>query len=230
MNRAENDLFRRAIVEALSQNNREELAECTDPVVCSKQHYRKMSAILGFRVRKPIMWTRTRKMWVAAIIAAALLLTGCAVANYKAIGEFIINIYEDIIKMQMSSVLAKNPDAKIFTISSSAHQGLTELLRELSKLVRSNPFESVRDNGSEIASEPRNDGRERSGSRKGSSNELPTISLSPATLKDTWQVEKLDEDHFRVTGEKIEKFARRTDLNNYASVNRLRDIMKKMGI
>ncbi|MBR3329492.1 GTPase ObgE [Candidatus Saccharibacteria bacterium] len=137
---------------------------------------------------------------------------------------------EDIIKMQMSSVLAKNPDAKIFTISSSAHQGLTELLRELSKLVRSNPFESVRDNGSEIASEPRNDGRERSGSRKGSSNELPTISLSPAALKDTWQVEKLDEDHFRVTGEKIEKFARRTDLNNYASVNRLRDIMKKMGI
>ena len=33
-----------------------------------------------------------------------------------------------------------------------------------------------------------------------------------------------------MTGEKIEKFARRTDLNNYASVNRLRDIMKKMGI
>ena len=33
-----------------------------------------------------------------------------------------------------------------------------------------------------------------------------------------------------VTGEKIEKFARRTDMNNYASVNRLRDIMKKLGI
>ena len=37
---------------------------------------------------------------------------------------------EEIIKMQMSSILAKNPDAKIFTISSRAHQGLTELLRE----------------------------------------------------------------------------------------------------
>ena len=35
---------------------------------------------------------------------------------------------------------------------------------------------------------------------------------------------------FVVTGEKIEKFARRTDLDNYASVNRLRDIMKKMGV
>ena len=42
-------------------------------------------------------------------------------------------------------------------------------------------------------------------------------------------MEKVD-DKFVVTGEKIEKFARRTDLNNYASVNRLRDIMKKMGI
>ena len=42
-------------------------------------------------------------------------------------------------------------------------------------------------------------------------------------------MEKLD-DKFIVTGPKIEKFARRTDLDNYASVNRLRDIMKKMGI
>ena len=48
-------------------------------------------------------------------------------------------------------------------------------------------------------------------------------------MKDTWRVEKLD-DKFIVTGEKIEKFARRTDLNNYASVNRLRDILKKLGI
>ena len=33
-----------------------------------------------------------------------------------------------------------------------------------------------------------------------------------------------------MTGAKIDKFARRTDFNNYASVNRLRDILKKMGI
>ena len=119
MDRAENDLFRRAIVEALSQNNREELAECTNPVVASKKHYRKMSAILGFGVRRPIVWTRTRKMWVAAIIAAALLLTGCAVANYKAIGEFIINIYEDIIKMpdlgREDQTL--NPDFEVYELT-----------------------------------------------------------------------------------------------------------------
>ena len=49
-------------------------------------------------------------------------------------------------------------------------------------------------------------------------------------MKDTWQDEKIADDKFVVTGEKIEKFARRTDFDNYASVNRLRDIMKKMGI
>ena len=59
--------------------------------------------------------------------------------------------------------------------------------------------------------------------------ELPTISLNPNQLKNTWKVEKVG-DVFVVTGEKIEKFARRTDLANYASVNRLRDILKKFGI
>lgn len=148
---------------------------------------------------------------------------------------------EDIIKMQMSSILAKNPNAQIFPISAQAHQGLTEVLRELkqvydvsieqakTKFVQDESFETVRNNGSDTASEPRNDGRERSGSRKIHLNDVPTISLSKDALKDTWKVEKKD-DKFVVTGEKIEKFARRTDLNNYASVNRLRDIMKKMGI
>ena len=119
---------------------------------------------------------------------------------------------EEITKMQMSSILAKNPDAQIFTISSQAHQGLTELLRELLALVKNKTSETTHDDKNEIT------------------DELPTISLSEDALKDTWQVEKLEDDRFKVTGEKIEKFARRTDLNNYASVNRLRDIMKKMGI
>ena len=115
---------------------------------------------------------------------------------------------DDIIKMQMAAILARNPSAQIFTISSSAHQGLQGLLRELK-----NSINEKKD--TVIAQEKFKD--------------IPTISLSKDLLKDTWKVEKLD-DKFIVTGEKIEKFARRTDLNNYASVNRLRDIMKKLGI
>ncbi len=133
---------------------------------------------------------------------------------------------DDIIKMQMSSILAKNPGVKMYAISSAAHQGLTEVLRELKQIRDA----SICDNGSKLASEPRNDGRERSGEQNYPSSDIPTIKLSDKALKDTWKVEKQEDGKFLVTGEKIEKFARRTDLNNYASVNRLRDIMKKLGI
>ena len=115
---------------------------------------------------------------------------------------------EDIVQMQMASILAKNPDAVIFAISSSAHQGLDVLLRELKNKVESKK-EKI-----EI---------------KEVVEELPTIKLNEDLLKDTWKIERVN-GKFMVTGEKIEKFARRTDLNNYASVNRLRDIMKRYGI
>ena len=46
-----------------------------------------------------------------------------------------------------------------------------------------------------------------------------------------WTVEKLDDGVYEVKGQRIEKFARRTDFEGgYQNVNRLRDIMKKMGI
>ena len=159
---------------------------------------------------------------------------------------------EDIIKMQMASILAKNPAAKVFAISSQAHRGLEELLRELAAGVAENAFfegsdrfgrsETYIPDGAEKAARradfpgrPAYDveggqvGPEKSISDRTPAS-LPTISLSPKELKDTWQVTQLDDNKFKVTGEKIEKFARRTDLNNYASVNRLRDIMKKLGI
>ena len=143
---------------------------------------------------------------------------------------------QDIIKMQIASILAINPDAKVFAISSSAHQGLEDLLRELKEtieVVKNVFFETVPREPYEASevSEPHNDGSERTRLKKThlNNNSLPTISLSKSQLKNTWQVEKIDEK-FIVTGEKIEKFARRTDLNNYDSVNRLRDIIKKLGI
>ena len=123
---------------------------------------------------------------------------------------------EEIIKMQMSSILEKNPEAKVLTISSNAHQGLKELLRELLEVVM-----AARKTRAKALLEENNEENE---------NDIPTISLGDNVLKDTWKVEKLEDGRFRVTGEKIEKFARKTDLNNYASLNRLRDIMKKLGI
>ncbi|MDO4611615.1 MAG: GTPase ObgE [Candidatus Saccharibacteria bacterium] len=119
---------------------------------------------------------------------------------------------QEIIEMQTAAILAVNPEAKVFTISAAAHTGLTELLRELAELVAENRKQKAEE--VEVFEEE---------------EELPTIALSPEAVKTSWKVEKID-DKFVVTGEKIEKFARRTDLGNYASVNRLRDIMKKLGI
>ena len=114
----------------------------------------------------------------------------------------------EIIEMQKQSILAKNPKAKIFAISSSAHIGLEELLRKLKNNIK---------NKKEIIK------------KENKKSEIPTISLGDDIAKTTWKVERID-DKFIVTGEKIEKFARRTNYDNYASLNRLRDIMKKLGI
>ena len=138
---------------------------------------------------------------------------------------------KDIIEMQTTSILAVNPNARIFTISSAAHTGLTELLRELKDEVLSSSNAGPRPSGPS----PRADGaNSRAAALRNAppldEDSTPVISLSDKELKTTWKVEKDEDGKFIVTGEKIEKFARRTDLNNYASVNRLRDIMKKLGI
>ena len=159
---------------------------------------------------------------------------------------------KEIIEMQTASILAVNPEAKVFAISSAAHQGVTELLRELKGVVESSTsstfacgldsseYHTLDSRENRPAGEPLGVGRNIHSSESNQAimqakadEALPTISLSPDTLKTTWKVEKVESEDsvkFVVTGEKIEKFARRTDMNNYASINRLRDILKKLGI
>ena len=142
----------------------------------------------------------------------------------------------DLIELQKQAILAKNPKAKIFAISSSAHQGLDELLRTLAKETRQKSHETMSRNSHENfeVSETRTGGLERTGLNEiDGEAPVPVISLPLNATKTTWKVEKVEDEEgtkFIVTGEKIENFARRTDFNNYASVNRLRDIMKKLGI
>ena len=151
---------------------------------------------------------------------------------------------KEIIEMQMAAILKQNPEAVVMVISSQAHQGLEELLRELSMRVlsdsettpvshsgsrRSRPSPRGSRANSRAAALRNPPSRDTSVVSSSDDTLVPTISLNPNQLKDTWRVEEVD-GKFVVTGEKIEKFARRTDLDNYASVNRLRDIMKKMGV
>ncbi len=56
--------------------------------------------------------------------------------------------------------------------------------------------------------------------------DLPVLTFA---RDDSWKIEKTDRG-FEVRGRKIERFAIRTDFENSHGVQRLRDIMKKMGI
>ena len=58
----------------------------------------------------------------------------------------------------------------------------------------------------------------------------PTITLTSSEVDKTWWVSHQDDGSYLVTGPKIERFARRTDFDNEHGVNRLRDIMSKLGI
>ena len=122
----------------------------------------------------------------------------------------------EIIAMQRASILAVNPDAEVLAISSQSGAGVKELLRRLLALKRAALIAAP------ATTRPARD-------LAAASDALPVIQLGPEQLSRAWKVEP-EGDKFVVTGAKIEKFARRTDLSNYASVNRLRDIMKKMGI
>lgn len=104
-------------------------------------------------------------------------------------------------------------EIRIVAISSAAHSGLKLLLREAYTLVA-----RVRRQAAEAAAEI---GLEIDG--------VPVIELPQADKEDAWQVVK-DGDEFIVTGPKIERFAARTNFDTPAGVQRLRDIMKKMGI
>lgn len=147
----------------------------------------------------------------------------------------------EIIEMQMASILAKNPNAEIYAVSSAAHQGLTELLRALKeKLQALATSESLHANAHlhgvrAVAVGPEVDDEPSSLPHAPQSLEPESSELSVITLKGgerggkNFKVERVD-DMFVVTGQKIEKFARMTDYSNYDSLNRLRDIMKKTGI
>ena len=119
----------------------------------------------------------------------------------------------EMIKYQVSKIQEKAGDVQVFAISSSAHLGIKDVLRALRKEVeefRKFEEESVKNESEE---------------------DIAVISLSQDEINKAWQVEFNEEENiFKVSGEKIDKFARRTNFMNIHGVNRLRDILRKMGI
>jgi GTP-binding protein len=119
---------------------------------------------------------------------------------------------DEMIQMQIEAVRAvAGKGAEVFAISSTAHKGITEVLRSLRSKVQA--ARNVEKEIDEV------------------DNDTVVISLSEKQISDSWIVTKDEETgHFVVSGDKVEKFARRTNFDNYEGVNRLRDIMKKLGV
>lgn len=138
----------------------------------------------------------------------------------------------EIIEMQSQAIREVNPNAYIYSISAVSKKGVEELLRALwqdIKIAKEKQQKQEQENSTvDIILE--DDANTKHQITQDNIKGVPVISLSSHELKNTWTVTRGDDGVFHVTGEKIEKFARRTDMGNYASVNRLRDILKKLGI
>ena len=137
----------------------------------------------------------------------------------------------EIIEMQSQAIREVNPNAYIYSISAVSKKGVDDLLRALwqdIKIAKEKQKQEQENITADIILE--DDVNTKHQITQDGIKGVPVISLSSHELKNTWTVTRGDDGVFHVTGEKIEKFARRTDMGNYASVNRLRDIMKKLGI
>jgi GTP-binding protein len=97
--------------------------------------------------------------------------------------------------------------AKIFAISSQSGQGLKALLFAVKASVAA--------------------AHAKRAEAQAELDKIPVLRLTEDT--DSWQVTKTDAG-FMVTGAKIEQFAARTDFGNDEGVQRLRDIMQRLGI
>ena len=121
----------------------------------------------------------------------------------------LIDIYENVtkayrtIQKELKTVIP--PKTPLYAISATSKLGVNDLLYEVKKIVaktqKTAKVKPIKDLS--ILRLPSND--------------------------DAWQVERID-NRFVVTGKKIERFAERTDMKSVQGVQRLRDIMRKMGI
>lgn len=105
---------------------------------------------------------------------------------------------------ELKTVVPK--DAELMAISSQSSAGIRELLFAIKKIVAQE--------------------REKQAAETPEEEAIPVLRIG---VEDSWKVTKTS-DGFMVTGRKIERFAAKTDFENEHGIQRLRDIMKKMGI
>lgn len=125
--------------------------------------------------------------------------------------ESIDAIKRDEIVEQIKAVVPTH--TPVLPVSSRSKEGIVELLQKTVEVIQLQRKAEQKQRDTEQAHMTNHD--------------LPVISL-PQT-DSGWNIEEHD-NTFIIHGEKIERFAHKTDFSNPHSVDRLRDIIRKMGI
>ena len=102
------DTLKKALFEAMSEKYENELSniDSEQKIICSKKHYLKLSAILGFKVNQNKKFS---VRLLIGILIAALILTGCTAYVYRnEIKEFFVEIYEKHILVTYDTENDKN--------------------------------------------------------------------------------------------------------------------------
>lgn len=117
---------------------------------------------------------------------------------------------ESTVKQQLEHLrrVTKSPT---YPISAPAHLGILELLRRLAEMVEQQKAKQALIDKADVSSRVE-------------------IKLDSRQLATSWWVSRRDDGSYLVTGEKIERFAERTDFASEFSINRLRDILAKLNI
>lgn len=117
---------------------------------------------------------------------------------------------ESTVKQQLER-LHRATRSPIYPISAPAHLGILELLRRLAEMVEQQKAKQAPIDKADVSSRIE-------------------IKLDSRQLATSWWVSRRDDGSYLVTGEKIERFAERTDFASEFSINRLRDILAKLNI
>jgi GTP-binding protein len=107
---------------------------------------------------------------------------------------------------KVRKALEKASSQKVYAISAQAHRGLDEVLYAALQLVQEARLQRAAEEAAR-----------------------PAVVINETSFPDMWKLVP-EEDGFRVTGERLEGFARRTDWQSRDGLERMRDIMRKMGV
>ena len=104
-------LFKLALTEGLSNRIDRQISECTEDVVTSPAHDRAMNKIITASERRSSSSARLKRV-IAILVAAALLLTGCAVIYREQIKDFIEEIYESFLALNYEDNVGTDEEIK----------------------------------------------------------------------------------------------------------------------